>query len=75
MEFQNGVKHEIYYPPMMMGGTLFGKRCIDFSGDLEVIDEVNDLFCYVRINPNNRSFIGKMFGGSKETFPTTSMGL
>ena len=52
-----------------MGGTLFGKRCIDFSGDLEVIDEVNDLFCYVRINPNNRSFIGKMFGGSKETFP------
>ena len=51
-----------------MSGTLFGKRCIDFKGDLEVIDEVNDLFCYVRINPDDRGFIGKMLG-SKETFP------
>ena len=68
VEFENGVKHEIYYPPMLMSGTLFGKRCIDFTGDLEVIDEVNDLFCYVRINPDDRGFIGKMLG-SKETFP------
>ena len=38
-EFSDGDKHEIYYPPMLLGGTVMGNRTIDFTGTLEVIDE------------------------------------
>ena len=68
VEFSDGDKHEIYYPPMLLGGTVMGKRTIDFTGTLEVIDEKNDLFCIVNINPDERGMFEKMIK-KKDKFP------
>lgn len=68
VEFPDGDKHEIYYPPMVLGGTVMGDRTIDFTGTLEVIDEKNDLFSYVLINPDERGMFEKMIK-KKNKFP------
>ena len=68
VEFPDGDKHEIYYPPMVLGGTVMGNRTIDFTGTLEVIDEKNDLFSYILINPDERGMFEKMIK-KKSKFP------
>lgn len=68
VEFYDGDKHEIYYPPMLLGGTVMGNRTIDFTGTLEVIDEKNDLFSFVTINPDERGMFEKMIK-KKDKFP------
>ena len=55
--------------PMILKGTIFGERAIDFTGNIQVIDESNDLICDILINPDNRSGFFNKFFQKKNTFP------
>lgn len=68
IEFKDKKKLEVFFPEMVLGGTVLGDRTINFKGILEVVDKANDLFCIVEINPDERGFFEKL-SRKKSTFP------
>lgn len=68
IEYSDGTLHKVIYPSMTLNGLLFGDRSLDFSGKLCVIDEKNNLFAQIDINPDERGMIGKWFK-TKTHFP------
>ena len=60
--FNDGVR--IYFDncPIILKGTVIGNRSLDFTGNIQVINESNDLICDILINPDFRKgFFGKFF--------------
>jgi hypothetical protein len=69
IQFNDGVR--IYFDncPMMLKGTIIGNRSIDFTGNIQIVNDTNNLVCDILINPDFRTgFFGKFFS-KKETFP------
>jgi hypothetical protein len=73
--FNDGVRIYFDNSPMILKGTIFGDRAIDFTGNIQVIDESNDLICDILINPDNRSGFFNKFFQKKNTFPDYVSGI
>lgn len=56
IEFQDGTKIVFEYPHMKLGGLLFGKRTIKFSGKVEFADEKNGLLAEFAFNSEGGIF-------------------
>lgn len=67
MEGSDGSRYQIFLPGVTVIGIMFGRRYVNFSGSFKVIDLNNNLVSFVRFNPDERGFFGKMF--SKDQYP------
>lgn len=68
VEYQNGTKNIVIYPPMKLGGTMIGQRILKFKGKVVIIDNKNDLICITKIDPDERKGIEKL-SKRKTSFP------
>jgi len=67
LEYKNGAKYKITIPGLETQGLIVGTRYMNFVGKLKIEDLTNKLTSCVNINPDERSFFGKLF--SKDNFP------
>jgi hypothetical protein len=56
IEFKDGSKIVFEYPYMKIGGLLFGKRTIRFSGKVEFLDEKNNIYADLNFNSEGGMF-------------------
>lgn len=70
IQFNDDAVLTFKYGQFVMSGLLFGQRSSNFKGNFVVEDKKNGLISLFEINPKEKqSFMGKLFGKSKENFP------
>lgn len=73
-EFPDGTKHYIIYPSITCSGIMMGSRQLCFRGKLIVTDEKNDLIAVVKLDPDERNVLKKIFQ-KKLTYPDYFSGM
>jgi hypothetical protein len=67
VQFNDGNLYKLTPGKFTMTGLTMGRRYINFENF--IVEDINNAkFCYIRINPDERSFFSKLFN-SKKTFP------
>ena len=56
IEFRDGSKISFEYPFMKIGGLLFGKRTVKFTGKVEFNDDKNNIFAELSFNSEGGMF-------------------
>jgi len=77
--FNDGGLLSIKDPTMQLNGLITGERCLNFIGQMFILDHINKLEVIVTYNPTVqasgggmfKSFKNKLFGGSKKDAQTT----
>jgi hypothetical protein len=77
--FNDGGLLSIKDPTMQLNGLVTGERCLNFIGQMIILDHINKLEVIVTYNPTVqasgggiiKSFKNKLFGGSKKDAQTT----
>ena len=68
IEFNDGQKYQIYYPDIYCDGILMGTKTFNYKHCGLIIDLNNNICSFIKMNPDQKSFISGIFSKKKEDF-------
>jgi hypothetical protein len=71
VEFNDGIRHEIYFPQVHIKGTTVGKRTFNYKHVAMVCDKANNLASFINFNPDAKGLLASIFSSKQKTYPDT----
>ena len=68
VQYSDNTLIKIFPAHITLIGTLIGDRTFSVDGKFYIVDEANDLICYIELNPDERATFSKLFS-KKKSFP------